>query len=148
MNALDKLLIAEDIRRLKARYFRCLDTKNWGEMERVFGSDSVMDARAENRTGGTPDAHIHIGSVNIVVFLRTHLEQVTTVHHGHSPEIDITAPDAATGIWAMEDMLRWPEGGPLKWMHGYGHYYETYKNDGQRWYIQTTTIRRLRVDSL
>ena len=40
------------------------------------------------------------------------------------PEIEITSPTPATGVWAMEDMLRWPNGTE---MHGYGHYYETYE---------------------
>ena len=62
------------------------------------------------------------------------------------PEIVITSADTATGIWAMEDRLRWPPGGPLVAMHGWGHYHETYARSNGEWRIQTTTLRRLRVD--
>lgn len=147
MNEQDRLNAIEQIQRLKARYFRCMDTKDWAGLEGVFGPDSVMDMRGENRTGGPAEDQYHTGAANIVRFMRSHIENVTTVHHGHTPEIDITGPDSAKGIWAMEDMLRWPEGAPLKWLHGFGHYHETYRHDGNRWYILTTTLTRLRVDA-
>ena len=50
------------------------------------------------------------------------------MHHGHMPEITLTSPTTASGIWSMEDMLRYGDGTEL---HGYGHYHETYeKVDG------------------
>jgi hypothetical protein len=72
---------------------------------------------------------------------------VVTVHHGHMPEIEITSDDTATGIWAMEDKLRWPEGSPIGWMHGYGHYHETYERVDGAWRIKTLTLTRLRIDA-
>ena len=74
------------------------------------------------------------------------LEGVRTVHHGHMPEIEITSPTTATGIWSMEDMLRWPEGSPIKAMHGYGHYLETYEKVDGAWLIATLELTRLRRD--
>ena len=63
------------------------------------------------------------------------------------PEIELTSATTARGIWALEDQLWWPEGGPLKHMHGFGHYHETYEklNGGQDagWRIKTMTITRL-----
>ena len=64
------------------------------------------------------------GADEFLAFLRETLGDVVTVHHGHMPEIELTSPTTATGIWAMEDMLRWPDGAEL---HGYGHYHETYE---------------------
>jgi hypothetical protein len=69
------------------------------------------------------------------------------VHHGHTPEIDITSATTATGTWAMEDVLRWPDSGPLRSLHGYGHYHETYERVAGQWYIKTITLTRLRVDT-
>jgi hypothetical protein len=59
------------------------------------------------------------------------------------PEIELTSATTATGVWAMEDMLRWPNGMEL---HGYGHYHETYEKSDGRWRIRSTTLTRLRVD--
>lgn len=70
------------------------------------------------------------------------------MHHGHCPEIEITSDRTATGIWAMEDMLRWgPESNtPGQALHGFGHYHETYSKVNGRWIIQTMKLTRLRVD--
>ena len=47
----------------------------------------------------------------------------------------------------MEDKLRWPEGAPIRAMHGYGHYHETYEKVAGEWRIKTITLTRLRVDA-
>ena len=126
----------EAIRQLKARYFRMMDTKDWAGMRKVFADDVRMEVEDE---GGV----IHEGADDFMVFLTGVLEGVVTTHHGHMPEIEITSPTTATGIWAMEDMLRWPDGTE---MHGYGHYHETYvKIDGE-WKIKSSHLTRLRTD--
>ncbi len=86
------------------------------------------------------------GRAEIAAFVRGAIDAVTTVHHGHMPEIEILSPTRATGVWAMEDMLRWPEGAPIRALHGFGHYHETYEKADGRWRIATTKLTRLRVD--
>src|SRR5437868_877630 len=104
----------EAIKQLKARYFRTMDTKDWNGMRAVFADDVVVDTTSSG--GG-----VVIGADDFLVFLRNMIGDVATVHHGHMPEIELTSPTSATGVWSMEDMLRWPNG--LE-MHGYGHYHE------------------------
>ena len=55
----------------------------------------------------------------------------------------MTSASEASALWAMEDMLRWPDGSEL---HGYGHYRETYKKAPRGWLIQASTLTRLRMD--
>ena len=143
MHTAEQLLAIEDIKRLKARYFRCMDTKDWDGFADVFAPDAVMDMTSE--VGDTEEA-ITTGNAAIATFVRSHVGDVVTVHHGHMPEIEITSPTTATGIWAMEDMLRWPEGAPLGAMHGYGHYHETYALVDGSWRIATIRLSRLRLD--
>jgi hypothetical protein len=137
----------EQIKQLKARYFRCMDTKDWSGFAEVFAADAVMDMSSEMRDRTTAGDGITRGGPEIATFVRGAVDAVQTVHHGHMPEIEITSPTSARGIWAMEDKLRWPEGSPIRTLHGYGHYHETYeKLDGQ-WRIKTITLTRLRVDT-
>jgi hypothetical protein len=83
------------------------------------------------------------GADDFMAFLSQTLADVVTVHHCHTPEIDLTSATTASGIWAMEDMLRWPNDMEL---HGYGHYLEDYgKVDGQ-WRITRLVLTRLRRD--
>jgi uncharacterized protein (TIGR02246 family) len=126
----------EAIKQLKARYFRTMDAKDWDAMRRVFTDDVVMDTTSSG--GG-----VVTGADEFITFLRGVIGDVVTVHHGHMPEIDLTSPTTASGVWAMEDMLRWPDGTEL---HGYGHYHETYEKRDDGWRIKTSTLTRLRVD--
>jgi uncharacterized protein (TIGR02246 family) len=126
----------EAIRQLKARYFRTMDTKEWTAMREVFADDVTVDVSASG--GGV----VH-GADAFLASLRQALDGVVTVHHGHMPEIEITSPTTARGVWAMEDMLRWPDGREL---HGYGHYHETYERTDDGWRIKTLTLTRLRTD--
>lgn len=126
----------EAIKQLKARYFRTMDTKDWDAMRQVFTDDVVMDT---TESGG----NVMTGADEYMVFLRRAIGDVLTVHHGHTPEIELTSPATATGIWAMEDMLRWPDGREL---HGYGHYEETYEKADGVWRIKTLRLTRLRMD--
>ena len=126
----------EAVKRLKARYFRTLDTKDWDALRELFTDDVVMDSTA---SGGS----VLTGADTVIDFLREAIGDVVTVHHGHMPEIELTSPVRATGVWAMEDMLRWPNGAQL---HGYGHYHETYVKADGVWRIETLTLTRLRMD--
>ena len=129
----------EAIKQLKARYFRCMDTKDWDGMRQVFAQDVHIDTSGDG--GGIQD-----DADDFMAMLRSNIEDVVTVHHGHMPEITLTSPTTATGIWAMEDHLWWPEGAPLKHLHGYGHYHETYENGGGVWRIASSRLTRLRMD--
>jgi uncharacterized protein (TIGR02246 family) len=126
----------EAIKQAKARYFRTMDTKDWAGMRRVFADDVVVDT---TESGG----NVVSGADAFLSFLRETLADVVTVHHGHMPEIELTSPTTASGVWAMEDMLRWPDGNEL---HGYGHYHETYEKVDGAWRIKTTRLTRLRMD--
>jgi SnoaL-like domain len=129
----------EAIKRLKARYFRTMDNKDWEGMAEVFAEDVEIDMTGEG--GG-----ITRGVADFMPYLRENIETVTTVHHGHMPEIELTSPTTATGVWAMEDKLWWPEGSPMRHLHGYGHYHETYEKTPAGWRIKSLKLTRLRRD--
>src|SRR5256885_1876267 len=117
-----------------------------GMAETRAGPEARMDVTGEFSGGGADGRGVTSGNREIAAFVRASIDAVTTVHHGHTPEIDITSSTSATGIWAMEDHLWWPEGSPITTMHGYGHYHETYEKVEGRWLITSTTLTRLRTD--
>jgi len=126
----------EAIKQLKARYFRTMDMKDWAGMREVFADDVTMDTTSSG--GG-----VITGADEFMAFLSETLAGVVTVHHGHMPEIEVDSPTTASGVWSMEDMLRWPDGSEL---HGYGHYHETYEKQDGAWRIASSTLTRLRMD--
>lgn len=139
---LRRLLDLEDIRRLKARYFRTLDHKDWDGFGDVFARDAVLEV---------PEAALVAnGREAIVAAVSGPLTGSRTVHHGHMPEIELTGPDTATGTWAMADYVEWApaENGQRVGLQGYGHYLEEYVREDGAWRIARLHLARLRVDPL
>ena len=126
----------EAIRRLKARYFRTMDTKDWDGMRQVFTDDVVIDT---SEAGGD----VVRGAAEFITFLQEALGGAVTVHQGHMPEIDLTSEATATGIWALNDIVIWPNGMRLD---GYGHYHETYEKGTDGWRIKSSKLSRLHAD--
>ena len=129
----------EQIKQMKARYFRGIDTKDWALVESLFTPDAEIDMTGEGGavTNSTP---------GFIERLQHLLAGVITVHHGHMPEITFTSDTTATGIWSMEDKLWWPEGSPITFLHGYGHYFESYAKADGRWWITAMKLTRLKRD--
>ena len=125
----------EEIKKLKARYFRGLDTKDWDLYSSVFAEDVVVDLR---RAGG----ELFEGREAFMAYARG-MTIVQSVHQGHMPEIDLTSATTATGVWALEDYNIWEDGTQN---HGWGHYLETYEKQGDRWSIKTMRLSYLRVE--
>jgi len=126
----------EAIKQLKARYFRTMDTKDWAGMREVFADDVVMDT---TDSGGG----VVTGADAFLEFLQQALAGAVPVHHGNMPEIHLTSSTTASGIWALHDVIVWPDGSRLD---GDGHYHETYALVGGTWRITSSTLTRLRMD--
>lgn len=128
----------EDIKRLKSRYFECVDAQDWaGWADEVLTEDFHFDS----------EAGILDGRDTVVAHIAKALEGGQTVHHGHTPSIRITGPDTAAGVWAMNDYVTLPGvGGAPCVIRGYGHYREEYVRTPRGWRIKTSVMSRLRVD--
>jgi hypothetical protein len=169
MTDIERLVAVEEIKQLKARYFECVDCKNWLGFAEVFAPDVEFDMResfvakdavsGQSRVYGRPELlasfdtsgwKMH-GRDSIVANGAAQFADVSCVHHGTNPQITLLGPDQARGIWArgiwaMRDILRFPEGSPITEIRGYGHYHETYSRIDGRWVIQTITLKRTRID--
>lgn len=138
---IDRLVAIEEIKQLKARYFRLMDLKLWDDWGKVFAAGCTMEV---------PEADMSVtGRDEIVRTVSTALTGSTTTHHGHMPEIEITGEGTAKGIWAMFDYVQWPKDDETTWgLQGYGHYIEQYVVEDGGWRIARTKLERLRVDTL
>lgn len=126
------LLAIEAIKSLKARYFRCMDCKDWAGLGNCF----TEDLHADFRDG--PGMLVE-GRDDYIAQIQEILKDATTVHHGHMPEIDICGEDWAKGIWAMDDIVEM-RGMSLR---GWGHYHEEYRRVGGQWKIARIRLTRL-----
>lgn len=128
----------EAIKRLKARYCRYLDTKEWDRWRTLFADDF----RGDTTEGG---GRVVVGADEFVAFVRGNVGKPSqpTAHQVHAPEIELTSPTAARAVWALQDVVRLAPGIDLV---GYGHYHETYEKADGQWQIKTLKLTRLRED--
>ncbi len=131
----------EAIKALKARYFRTLDQQDWEAHAEVFTPDVQIDVRDDAGADAT-----YGGTEEYLAMLRPFLEGALTVHHGHTPEIELVDPDTATGIWAMEDHIWFPEATGFGKLWGSGWYEEQYRRGNGEWRIASMRLRRQRVE--
>ena len=124
-----------EISKVKARYCRFMDTKDWDAFTDLFTEDFVLD---DDPTG----ANIASGRAEAIKRIRHFIENAQTAHHVHSPEMDIRG-DEADVIWAMQDRVI--NAAHLDWgAHtGCGHYHERYVRQNGRWRIARTKLRYL-----
>jgi SnoaL-like domain len=130
----------EQIKQLKARYFRLMDTKDWDAWKDLFTEDCVHYLPAELNAPPQTNAEY-------LDLVPRQLADAFTTHHGHMPEITLLGPTEATGVWAMFDYVLYPD--RPTGIKGYGHYHETYRKceDG-KWRISSKRNQRLRVDEI
>jgi hypothetical protein len=140
----DMLVAQEQIRRLKAQYCRFLDTKQWSKWGDLFAPDATVAAIGD----GDDAKGLVAGRENIVKWVSDQVGKAVTIHHVFSPEIDIESSIYATGVWAMEDVVTFPDDveGPFKSLKGFGYYHEAYIADAGRWYIKSVRLSRLKQD--
>jgi len=127
----------EELKKLKARYCRLMDTKDWTAWRELFTDDFVSDT---SPAGGRRVE----GADAFVAFVSGMLKPSrTTVHMVHTPELELTSASTADGIWMLEDFVRFAPGIKLR---AYGHYTETYRKSAGAWQIATSTLTRVRQD--
>lgn len=145
MDPLRELVEIEAIKRLKARYQRAVDTKDWDLMRSVLAPDATA-VYSDGR-------HRYDGRDAIVDFLIEGLgtPEIQSMHHAHTPEIEVTSETTAKGVWYLEDFVLserpagdWAPDGTV--MHGTGIYHDEYvKIDGE-WVIARTGYERIFED--
>jgi len=131
----EQLVEVEQIKQLKARYFRLMDTRQWQDWAQVFTEDAVLQ-------WGPNDGDVAKTRDGIVELVSHVLREATTCHHGHMPEIEIEDASRARGIWAMYDYVETPQ----YVLNGFGHYHEQYRKVDGAWRIHRLRLTRLRED--
>jgi bile-acid 7alpha-dehydratase len=124
----------EAIKKLKAKYFRCVDKKLWEEMETVLTEDAVADYGM--------GIELLQGRQAIIEFLKKNLarDSMISVHQGHNPEIEITSDTTARGVWVLNDRLIIQT---IATLNGWRYYEDEYVKLNGEWKKKSTKITNM-----
>ena len=151
MTESERLAAIEEIKQLKAKYWRGVDTSDGELVRAILAEECELDyiGCCTDPASGVD----HMPTMNVVLKGRTSWISnafkdagIITVHQGHHSEITVADEAAASGIWSFTDRFFLPPGGAFTRLTGYGHYHDTYAKVGGVWLLQTTRITRLWVE--
>lgn len=134
--AIDRLVATEEIEQLKARFMRCVDTKDLACLR-----NDVFAPGAEIHFKGADYDISAVGWTAIEKFYQGAFTPTKFgMHHAHTPEITVDG-DTARGTWYLHDVFVNLE---ESWtLQGSALYHDAYaKIDGQ-WRIMYSTYERL-----
>ena len=128
------------VTKLKAQYFRFMDTKDWSSWSDLFTEDAVLENLSHRE-------HPLAGRDTIVDTVSRNLERMVTVHHGHMPEIEVIDSGRVNATWSMEDRLLVNDPSqPGFSLYGFGHYHDHYVLE-EKWRIKRIELVRLHVET-
>lgn len=116
--------------RLKYRYLRTLDTKQWEEFEDCFVPAATADY----------DGLVFEDRAALVGYMRENLGPgLITLHQAHHPEVDVDG-DTATGRWYLQDKVIVPDRQFA--LEGAAIYEDRYLRTPEGWRVTHTGYRR------
>ena len=126
----------DEIKQVKYRYLRALDTKHWDEFADTLTEDVIGDYGASTRRG----APLHRPRLAGRVHARRRCgPNIITEHRVTHPEIDVDG-DEATAIWYLQDRVIVPDFNFM--LIGAAFYHDSYRRTSDGWKISATGYDR------
>ena len=133
---LQQLSDFEDIRTLKHRYFRGIDTADWALVRGLFTDDVTVEYR-----GGGYKVKCNGIEETMLMLANAFPSDALAMHLGHMPEITLTGDDTPEGIWYLEDVFISLERDDHT--HGTAIYRDRYRREDGQWKIAHTEYDRV-----
>jgi hypothetical protein len=144
MDPVQELIALEALKRLKARYFYTVDTRDREGWLALWAPDGWFQYEQAVSAGGQDGnaGEKFVGKDLARIFDELLSISPSSVHMGHSPMLDVLSESEARGIWPMADIVMMPR----QTIRGWGHYHETYQKIDGKWKFKTSFLKRLRLE--
>ncbi|MDX2274546.1 MAG: nuclear transport factor 2 family protein [Hyphomonadaceae bacterium] len=133
---IERLEAIEEIKQLKARYFRSIDRRDTATLETLFTDDVEIDYE-----GGTYRWQLQGASALIEALRAAFNPRSVACHTGHTPEIFMKSATEATGHWYLTDVMISREQKLIT--SGSALYLDTYRKTADGWRIARSTYKRI-----
>ena len=128
----------EEIKELKGKYFRCLDSKNWDLLETTLSPN----VHTEYSNG-----HLRFdGPQQVTNYFKENMPKTqVTLHQGHTPEFEFESDKVAYGRWYLQDIVMFTEGSDFAGtqLNGSAFYRDKYEKIEGQWLIVETGYMRV-----
>jgi SnoaL-like domain len=125
----------DEIKQVKYRYLRALDTKHWDEFAATLTKDVVGDYDAS-----VGEEHHFTDRDSLVEFMRSAMPaNIITEHRVTHPEITVEG-DEASATWYLQDRVIVPDFNFM--LIGAAFYHDRYRKTDEGWKISATGYDR------
>lgn len=128
---IDELADIERIKKLKARYLRFMDQRRWDEWIGLFAEDATIRVTIDDQP-----FCLWTGKEEILAGNSSHNTGNVSIHHAHTPDIEVVGAIRATGAWQLQDTYLRPGG---RKDESFGYYEDEYTRIDGIWKIRSVT---------
>ena len=137
---LDRLLALEDIKLLRARYCRSIDSHDFARLGTILTGDFLLDMSPTGQVLGSEVQPVQ-GRDNVLQLMEQGFSRLSKLLHIVTiPEIEFQDGEHATGVWRQETYIK--ENRPDLPGTGiaYATVFDTYRKEEGRWLISSVRV--------
>jgi len=151
MTELERLAAIEEIRTVKAKYWRGCDSFDDELVRSILAEDCVLDYRGAMTDPVTgidqmPETNLVLKGREAWSMASLGEANIVSVTQGHQHEITFSSDTSAEAIWYFTDHLFLPPGGPFTRLTGYGRYHDTYEKAAEGWKLKNLRSKRFWIE--
>lgn len=140
MDTLERLVAIEDIKVLRAKYCRRIDSHKFAELAGILAEDFVLDMSPTGKVLGSEVPVLQGRDLVIGMMEQNFAPLKMLLHIVTIPEIEFQDDSHATGVWRQETFIK--ENNPDLPGLGlaYATVYDTYRKEDGRWMIASVRV--------
>jgi hypothetical protein len=140
VDGLERLLAIEDIKLLRARYCRSIDSHTFDRLGEVLTDDFVLDMSPTGKVLGSEIPVISGRETVISMFHSAFAPLRMLLHIVTIPEIEFQDETHATGVWRQETFIKENRSDLPGLGLAYATVFDTYRKEAEGWRIASVRV--------
>jgi hypothetical protein len=140
MDGLERLLAIEDIKQLRAKYCRSIDSHDFDRLGEVLTEDFVLDMSPTGKVLGS-DVPVISGRDSVIGMFHSAFAPLRMLLHIVTiPEIEFQDETHATGVWRQETFIKENRPDLPGLGLAYATVFDTYRKETEGWRIASVRV--------